>query len=907
MSAGSLRERGFAALAELGLRRPGILLAFVGLLMIAAGLVVPSLGVSTSRTGMVSEEDPQQARWIDFYDRFGRPENAVFLVAGGDATQRRDVVDRLQAALLAEPQLEGRVLAHVEAQTIAPLLLLQQPGALVELRRRMPPGTDLSALVAGGLPAWFGALEEQIYAQLDGDEDGEEPPAAPPAGADPAAAADEGLQQLAMLARVLDAVLAGEDPMAQLPADERFEGQAGLDERGYLTTADGEAHLVSVFPELPSDEGAELAPVVERLRAIRDEVLAESPEGITADLTGMPALSVDELTVLESGLLTSSISTTLGIGLLCLLLFRSFRQMIIALLPLAPGVLGTLAVVVLIYDDLNLVTSSFVAVQLGLGIDFSVHAIARYNEELRGGKDPADAIRAAMVLTGPSVLTGAVVTSAAFLTSATTEFTAFGELGVITSIGLMVVVICTFALLPALLRRKPGGVRVAPELPGLASLPGVLRKVRVPLLVVGVLGSIGGAVALPGIEFNPRYFDFLPDSAESTRALDGLEYDPVASPVFANLRAESVEQARAMTEQLRELPSVAGVQTPSDLLPPLDERSLGALRAGFEGLPAIDFDALERRSTTPEQLAAAASGVVDALDESRLAMTQASMPTETMDATLAAFKALRDRARGLDDAGRVRLEGLESTAANLIRPAWETAKGVAERGEYGPGDLPPLFARRYWSRDGQLVALYAVPSGRFWERDVAERFRKDVQAIDPEVSGLATVHVRHGEIVVEGFQRAALMAAGLVILILTLDFRSLKDAILSLVPTAVGWLWMAGIMRMAGLRFDVANVVSMPLVLGIGIAFGVHMMHRCREVERAGEPSEGRLETVVRGTGGAIAVAALTTIIGFAGLTVSAHGGMTSFGSLMMMGIGSCLLATVVILPALLLVIGRVR
>ncbi len=906
MSDNSVRERWFAALAELGLQRPGVLIGLVVVMMVVSGLIVPKLGVSTSRTGMVSEEDPQQARWMDFYERFGRPESAVFLVEGGDASQRREVVTKLQALLVAEPGLEGRVLAHIDAQTVAPLLLLQQPGALAEFRRQLPPGADLSALITGGLPAWLSALEKQIYAQLDG---AEATAGNPGAAAPSPEQVDEGLSRLAMLARVLDAVLAGDDPMAQLAAadSEQLAGQVGLDERGYLTTADGQAHLITVFPELPSDEGVEMAPVVERLRALRDEVLASAPEGITADLTGMPALSTDELTVLESGLASSSVSTTLGIAILCLLLFRSFRQMIVALIPLAPGVLATLAVVVLLYGGLNLVTSCFVAVLLGLGIDFSVHAIARYNEELRGGLTPADAIRAAMVRTGPSVLTGAVVTSAAFLTSATTDFTAFAELGIITSIGLMLVVMATFALLPALLRRKPGAVRVAPELWGLAALPGVLRRLRWPLTIIGVSGAVAGALALPGIEFNPRYFDFLPRTQESTRALDRLESDPLASPVFANLRAESVEQARQMTQKLRALPSVAGVQTPSDLLPPLNDDTLAQLRAGFAGVPAPDFEALARRSTTAAQLAAAAGGVVDALDESRLAMTQAALPTEAMDQTIAAFKALRDRAKSLDEAGRARLSHLEADAAQILQPAWETAQAVAERGHYVPGDLPPLFARRYWSRDGQLVALYVVPSGEFWEHDVAEQFRQDVVAIDPEASGLATVHVRHGEIVVEGFRRAAVLAAGLVLLILTIDFRSVKDAALALVPTAVGWLWMAGLMAVIGLRFDVANVVSMPLVLGIGIAFGVHMLHRCREVEEHDEPLDGRLETVVRGTGGAIAVAALTTIIGFAGLTVSAHGGMTSFGSLMMLGIGSCLLATVLVLPSLLLLLGRVR
>jgi uncharacterized protein len=536
-----------------------------------------------------------------------------------------------------------------------------------------------------------------------------------------------------------------------------------------------------------------------------------------------------------------------------------------------------------------------------------VHAVSRFNEELRAGKSAPDAMRRAMVLTGPGVLTGAIVTAAAFLASATTDFAAFSELGIVVALGLMIVVVCTFALLPALLRQPAGKLWVAPEPPGLRLLPGLARRFALPLTIVSVLAAVAGAVALPRVGFNPRYFDFLPQSTESSRALAQLEYDPLASPVFANLRASSIEEARAMTERLRALDSVAGVQSPSDLLPPLSPAGLSALRAGFAELRTPSFDVLASRSTTAPQLVTAVSGVIDALDESRLAMTQAGLPTAGMDAALAAFKALRERAKGLDDAGQARLATLEADAAALLRPAWETAAAVAQRGSIAPSDLPPLFARRYLSKDGKLLALYAVPAGRFWDRDVAERFRGDMVAIDPRVSGLATVHVRHGEIVMEGFRRAALMAAALVLLILAIDFRSLEDALLALVPTVIGWLWMTGLMVVSGWRFDVANVVSMPLVLGIGIAFGVHMMHRCRELEQEGWPIEERIDVVVRGTGGAIAVAALTTMVGFGGLMVSSHGGMTSFGSLMLVGIGLCLLATVVVLPALLLVLRRVR
>lgn len=928
---GGIRDRVFGAVADVGLRRPFVLLGIVGLLMVVSGLLVPGLGVSTSRTSLVSEEDPQQAALIDFYDRFGRPDSAVFVVSGGDTTQRRALVDRLQEKLEAEEAFAGRVLGHVGPRSIASLLLLQKPDALVELRKGMPPGVDLGALIEGGVPAWLGAIEDQIYAKLDGTEQGgadeeaadeeevdaEAATAAPteavPSGeapANPMADVDEGLRGLAKMATLLETVLVGGDLMAQLPT-EGDEGesmaQPGLDDGGYLITADGENHLVSVFAELPSDEAVEVAPVVERLRAIRDEVMVDAPDGVRADLTGMPALITDELEIVQTGLLQSTVATTLGIALLCLLLFRSVRQTIVALIPLGPGVVATLAVVRLLYQDLNLITASFVAVLLGLGIDFSVHVISRFNEELRAGATSQEAVRAAVMQVGPGVLTGAVVTAAAFLTSATTEFTAFGELGVVTAAGLIIVAMCTFALLPALMRKAKGQTRVAPEPPGLAAVPAVLRKLRWPLVVVGVVVAIVGALTLPRIEFNPRYFDFLPESTEASRALTRLEYDPLASPVFANMRADSIDEARAMTEKLRALDSVAGVQTATDVLPPLEADGLEALRAGFEGLSTPDFEALAARSTTPEELASAADKVADALDETRLAMVGAQMPVVAIDEAIAAFRSLRDRAKELDDAGKARLATLEADAAAVLGPAWSTASAVAKRGDYAPEDLPPLFARRYVSKDGSQLALYVVPSGLFWERDVAERFRLDMVEIDPLVSGLATVHVRHGEIVVDGFRRAAGMAAVLVLLILTLDFRSLKDAVLALVPTVVGWLWMVGIMVVLGMRFDVANVVSMPLVLGIGIAFGVHMMHRCREVEAEGLPMEERLDKVVRGTGGAIAVAALTTMVGFGGLTMADYGGMKSFGNLMMIGIGTCLVATLIVLPAVLLVMRRVR
>jgi uncharacterized protein len=903
---GRSRQRIFARVADLGLRRPRVVLGLALLVLLVAGAAIPGLRVSTSRTGLISAQDEGQRRLEAFFERFGRPDTPVFMVSGGTPEERRQVVDSLQAAIEAQDDLEGRVLGRVRPRDVAEVLLLQQPDALAQLRSRLPPGASLADLIEGGIVTWLGGLEEGIMAGLDGAADEEEGDEGAEGGIDTMEAL-AGLGQLAALAAMLEDHIAGRDPLAG-----RTQGMAlgssvrGIDEAGYLVSAEGGHHLVLIHADLQSDEGRDLEPFVERLRSIRDDVLRGAPEGIRADSSGLPAIIVDELQIIRRGLAVSSFATTAGIFVLCMVLFRSLRQTVVALLPLLPGVVVTLAMVRLLYDDLNLITSSFVAVLLGLGIDFSVHVIARYNEEARGGATSPEATRRSLVRTAPGIMTGAFITAAAFLTTATTEFTAYGELGIVTAIGLLVIMVATFALLPVLVgRRAEQPVRVAPEPPGLRRLPGLVRRFRWPLAVAGILAGLGGGAVMRDIDFNPRYFDFLPQSTESARGLIELEYDALASPVFANIPAESVEETRALAERLRQTPSVAGVQTPSDLLPVLTPQGVAALRAGFSDLDRDpSFDRLVANEVDPQALRGAVRDLADALDEVRFALDGAGLPSEGAARAKEAFASLGKTLDELDDVGRARVAELHGRLSELLEPAWNTARGVAERGHYLPDDLPPLFRHRFVSRDGQALALFAVPAGSFWEDEVAEQFARDVREIAPEASGLALDHVRHGRLVMQGFERAALYAAGIVLLLLLIDFRSLADALLALIPTALGWLWMLGLMVVFELTFDVANIVSLPLVIGIGIAFGVHMMHRVRETPRHEHPS---VEGVVRGTGGAIAVAALTTMVGFAGLTTSAYGGMRSFGAVMVLGIGTCLVATLLVLPAVLLILRRVE
>lgn len=893
----TLPQRIFSRIATLSLGRPGLVLAITGLLVAASAVTLPQLRVSTSRYGLVSDDNPDQARMLRFFERFGNPDAPVLVVSGERPEDRRAVVDRLIAGLEAEPELRGRVLARVGPSEVAEVLLLQRPDILSQVTGNVPADVALAPLVEGGLPAWFGAIEGQLQAGLDGE-------AAPQ---DPARAA-EGLKQLGGLATTFDRYLAGEDLMrAAMQAQPSETPVRGRDEAGYIQTVDGKYHVVSVFPEFSGNEVSDFAPLMHKIEAIRDEALAGGPPGVAAALTGLPALAVEEQRLVSIGLVQSSLWSGVAIMVLCLVMLRSLRQTVLSLVPLIGGLALTLGAVYWIYGYLNLITSSFVSTLLGLGIDFGVHMMHRFNEQRRGGSDVPKAIREALMHTGPAILVGALVTVVAFLTTLGSDFTAYAELGVITAIGLGFVVLTTLFVLPSLLMLagKTGLAAVKKEPPGVRRLVGFVSRGRVPLVILAVVAAIGGGWGLSRIAFNGRYFDFLPQDSEAVRALEALEHDPLMSPVYANVAADSVEEARQKTDALRVLPEVAGVQTATDLLPPLDAARLEQLRAIEKLGPLPDFAKLAARATTPEELLPKIKAIVDALDEVRFALQQGGLPIEAVDQAQASFRALRERLEKAGPGERERLAAAEPKLADLLGRAWTTAKHVAERGAYAPSDLPSLFRTRFVARDGHGLALFVVPAESPWQSESAERFRDAVATVAPDASGLAINIELHSSMIVAGFRRAALWAALLILVVVTLDVRSLRDGALALVPTVLGWLWMLGLMAAVGQKFDVANIVSLPLVIGIGTAFGVHLMHRTQESEQ--HNSHARLDDLVRGTGSAVVLSALTTIASFASLCLSTYGGMKSFGLVMVMGISSCLVASLLVLPALLLMLGRVR
>jgi len=880
-------------LLTVGLRWPRSALSCITLLVVASGLLMLSGGlrVSTSRTGLVTS--PHQERLFNYYAAFGRSELAVLVVSGETPAERRQFVDRFESELAQLPELEHRVLGKVTLDTVAETLLVWRP----ELAQLLPKAA--AALEPGVDPwaSWAQAAERRLARELSATDGGEASPK-------PLAEAQtKGLERLADGLKAFRQALA----VGGQPALGDFGGlsQAGsaFDERGYLVGGKGSYHLVLIFPALQSDEGRELKPAIERIRGARDRALAQlAKAGLRADLTGASALAVDELKSLQDSSRITSVISTVGIFLLLMLVFRSLRHVGVLILPLLAGMVISLGFVILVYGGLNLVTSSFMSVLLGLGIEFGVHLLHRYAEARTDGEDMRPALATALVSDGPAVALGACTTAAAFLTTTATKFAAFAQLGVITAVGLGVTLLCTLAGFPALLPLLAG--KRQPNLHELAGLSTVLKLVgrRAPwvLGLFGLATLVGVAslfVARPG--FNGRTFDFLPAHAESYRGLKRIE-ESGTPPLDTHFMVSSFEQARALTQKLRRTAEVAQVQSPSDLLPPETPERIARIKQAAAELagytPAIPG---ATAAQGPARLAAF-SRLADTLDELSFAMRQANLDGS---AATRAAQELNELSRWLSsqpEAGAPALNRLGKACQSALSRAVATTRQIAERGHFAPTDLPPVFAARFVSKDGTRLALHAYPAGNVEEEGFATRFAARLRALDPNVAGTAINLLPHERYITEGFRRAAGYSLVLMALALWLMFRRVGDTLLALLPVVLGSIWMLALMRPLGIQFTAANMVALPLLLGICLDSGTHIVHRSLE-----GPGAAHLETLVQGTGTAVSVAALTNLIGFASLMAADYRAMQGLGLLLSLGIALSLLASVLVLPALLVVLGR--
>ena len=873
-------------------------------------LATRGLRIDTSRQAMVSEDNVDSRRYQDLLREFGTPLHLVVVVEGEDPATNRAYADALAARLREDPEHVGDVLYKTDPSTMRSYALLYAPlDELVALRDRLRAAvdgldlrTDSTARVElDGLTGALTKANTALGALEEGDTAGWGRAQALADHADALNAAT------GAIFRVLREAL-GRDGWTELQlvrsVGSTDVAAAGIDDHGYLSARDGRLLFLFVQPASPSEQVGFLTPFVEGVRTSAEEL---RPPGVHVGLTGSPAFVAEEMAQIGHDMLVTSVVSLVAVLLLFGLAFRSLVRTALVFVPLLSGVLVTVALVAATIGRLNLMSSMFLAILVGLGIDFGIHLISRFDEARQQGKDVAEAMTDTLEGAGPGVLTGALTTVAAFLTMTVSEFTAMRELGLVAGVGVLLVLLATMTLLPCMLAGMTSAA-AAPPRPTRHHLRRFLSAFarRPAASLIGVIAVTAGlATAIRPIAFDFDVKEFLPVDSPAMQAFKTIEDSDFYNPDFAVLIASSLPEARQWTRTLEaQTDLVARVESIATYLPTDEQakepviRDIAALARRFPTLalrPDPHPDGARFRAALEEAVEYLEVDVPLTLQMHGLASMVPGAKTLAAEAraTLDALAPVPDAVLG------ERLANVEARLGSLLDGT--EALLHADRTRVLPADLPDEVRSQYYRQTeaGERFVVRVFPKGSIADPAFMARFRDALATLYPEVTGYPITFLAFGELLQEGLITAGWLSLLIIILILAIDLRSARDVLASLFPLALGVVWMIGGMNLLGIPYNFANLMAIPLLLGIGIDSGVHIVHRWRQ---------GTSPAEVAGTAGkAVALSSLTTMASFGSMILADHRGMQSLGETLLLGMGACLALSVIALPAVLALMTRRR
>lgn len=651
-------------------------------------------------------------------------------------------------------------------------------------------------------------------------------------------------------------------------------GEAAAPTRGIL--------IVQGLLDDDSAKGAE-AEGSRVIRAAAAELGITAENGLTLRMTGRGALSHEEL---QSALYSVQVAGTLSLAFLAVVLwwgFRSLRAIAACLITLLCGLVLTAAAAAASVGTLNILSVAFAVLFLGLGIDFAIHVMLRLSET-DGQGDAASQATTVVGRTGRAVLLAAATTAIGFLSFLPTDYRGLAELGAISAIGLAVAALMAFTLLPALasLMGRPVSGDIALPLPGTERLSLAVTKAARTILFLAAALAVGSAVLASRTTFDFNTLGLKGSNSESVQTFLDLQADGWVTSYSLSVLTPDRDAAIAAVRDLEALPEVGAAETPYDAIPGDQEEKLLILEdAAFVLWPSLNPP--DRKSDlTPAAREEALARLLKALDEgSRHADPELAERMRVLQQDLAAI--------GADPADLARFE----TALTRHLPA--TLDTLTEALSAAPltyEDLPVPVRRLNETEDGRLRVAVS-PAGALTDHAALRRFVEAVQTQYPDATGTPALEVGIANIIVNAFFQALGIALAGIALVLILVLRSVRDSLLVMTPLLLAGLITAGAGVVFDIPFNFANIIVLPLILGLGVDNGVHMIMRWRE--------ERSLASVLASTTPrAIVLSGLTTAVSFGTLSIAENQGLSSMGQLLLIGIAAILVATVLILPALL-------
>jgi len=639
--------------------------------------------------------------------------------------------------------------------------------------------------------------------------------------------------------------------------------------------------LIEVQPKL--DYGA-LEPgraATDAIRQAADRLNLATDDLARVRVTGLIPMDDDEFASVKQNAGLNAAATLLALLAILWLALGSVRIIVAVAVSIAVGLAISVAWGLVLVGALNLISVGFFVLFVGLGIDFGIQFSVRYRAERHDRDDLHAALHSAAVKAGGPLALATGATAVGFASFLPTDYRGLSELGQIAGSGMIIAFLATITVLPALLALlKPPAEPQPVGFAALAPADLFLQRHRIAVVALTVLGVL---VAAPLLRFLP--FDFNPlhlrsPTVESVATFLELRKDPQLGVNSIEVIAPNLAAADAVARRLSGLPQVAQATTLSSLVPDGQDEKLALIReaAATIGLsltptetlpPPTDQETIEALRATANSLSRAAAGEQGPGAAAAARLSGALSPLANAD------PAVRARA--------------EAAIVEPLRISLEQLRQELAPQKISIETLPPDIVREWITEDGR-ARVRVLPKGDPDDTAVLRDFVTSVLSIAPDATGEAVALYESGNTVVRAFIEAGVFALSAIAVLLWITLRRVGDVLLTLVPLVIAGVVTLELCVVIDLPLNFANIIALPLLLGVGVAFKIYYIMAWRSGKTA------LLQSVLTR---AVAYSAMTTAIAFGSLWMSSHPGTSSMGKLMALALLCTMAAAVLFQPAL--------
>ncbi len=850
-----------------------VILASLLFAALSASYTARNLGVDTNTADMLSEELPFRVNLARFEAAFPQYEEVLVLVLDASTPEQAYLAATQLSAYLSENLETNGAVLHLNGEPFfqANGLLYKTQEELRLLGDRLSNAQPLIARILRdpSLFTFINLLQEAATELRDGRK----------------LEVDALLQTVAS---TIDVNLAGHR--------QSLSWQTLLQEE---TSKPPYREFIVLQPKLDFSEIFAAKQVITTIHEAAQSLDLENQFGVRLRITGDVALAHEELTSAMLGAQDAGIIALIGVAVILLVALHTIGSVVAILISLLLGLILTAAFATLAVGHLNLISIAFAVLYIGLGVDYAIHLLLRYAELGKTGLSQLDMLLTAGRDTGRSLVICASTTAIGFYAFIPTTYQGIAELGIISGTGMLISLAVTLTVIPALQRYVPIQPQSFQSRNFTSHLSTYWLHHPKSVMLVTVLASVVSILALPNIKFDHNLLNMNNPDGEAVQTFRELLADPKQSPWFGAIPVNSKLEAEQLRKKLVQLPEVDKVVSLTDFIPAEQTEKLALLDEVALTLGPDLFAAVQ--PANKNHTIAQYHSALTALLQSLLPLTQQPLTqnkSQTVaDAALKLMNSLQALLSALDNASTADdqqlLAHIEQDLLALLPETLTRLQTALTATEVDIDSLPESLRSRWLSSNGEYLVV-AYPTHDMNDNDALRKFVRSIQHHAPQVSSTPVILLEAGDAVVEAFIHAFTLALIGILVALWWLLRNVLSILLVLIPLLLAALFTVAATALLHIPFNFANIIALPLLLGIGIDSSIHMVTRSRYQHLSGD------QLLHSSTARAIFYSALTTMTGFGSLMLSSHPGTASMGLLLAIGVVFILLCVFIVLPCLL-------